>query len=55
MFNNFSLSDEEFLKLISDYKPLIKKYSYIFGKFDEDLEQEIILNLYKTLTTNFKN
>ncbi len=54
MFNNFSFSDEEFLKLISDYNPLIKRYSYIYGRFDEDLEQEIILKLYKTLTSNFK-
>ena len=52
MFNNFSLSDEEVISIISDYDNLINKYSKINGVINEDLKQEIILNLYIRLTKN---
>ena len=53
MFNNFDLSDEEILKIIEDYKPLIKKMSTL--KSGVDLMQEIKYLIYKTLTKNRKN
>lgn len=54
MFNNFSLSNKEILKIIKDYENLIKKYSEINSEFDEDLEQEIKLFIFKVLTKNRK-
>ena len=55
MFNNFDLSDEEILKIIEDYKPLIKKMSTLKSGVDEELMQEIKYLIYKTLTKNRKN
>ncbi len=55
MFNNFNLSDEEILKIMSDYKNLINKSSVINGKIDEDLQQEIKLLVFKILSKNRKN
>lgn len=52
MFNNFDLSDEEVLEIANKYENLINKYSRINGEIDEDLKQEIILNIYKSLTKN---
>ncbi len=54
MFNNFNLSDEEILHIIDKYKPLIDSKSYINGKFDEDLNQEIILFIYRIFIKNRK-
>ena len=54
MFNNFNLSDEEILKIMSDYKNLINKSSVINGKIDEDLQQEIKLLVFKILSKNRK-
>ena len=47
MFNDFNLSDEEILKIIEDYTPLIIKNSQINFKLDEDLVQEIKINIWK--------
>ena len=55
MFNNFSLSNDEILKIVDDYKSLIKRCSTINFNFDEDLYQEIILNIYIRLSENRKN
>ena len=55
MFNNFDLSDEEILKILEDYKPLIVKMSRFRDGLDEDLMQEIKYIIYKTLTKNRKN
>lgn len=55
MFNNFDLSDEEILKILEDYKPLIVKMSKLRDGLDEDLMQEIKYIIYKTLTKNRKN
>lgn len=52
MFNNFDLSDDDVLEIVKKYENLINKYSRINGEIDEDLKQEIILNIYKSLTKN---
>lgn len=54
IFNNYSLSDDEVLKIINDFRDEIKSSSTIFGKFNEDCQQEIIIAIYKSLTKNFK-
>lgn len=54
MFNNFNLLDEEILKIIEDYEPLIVSKSMINFKFDEDLNQEIKLLIFKVLSKNRK-
>ena len=54
MFNNFDLSDEEILKIINDYENLINKNSIVNCKIDEDLQQEIKLLIFKTLSKNRK-
>ena len=54
MFNDFSLSDEEILKIIEEYKPLILIRSKINFKFDEDLYQEIMIVIFKKLSENRK-
>lgn len=54
-FNNYTLKDEEALKIIKDFRDEIKKNSIILGKYNEDCEQEIILKIYKSLTRNRNN
>lgn len=54
MFNNFNLKDSEVIKIINDYQPLILRESTLKRGFDEDLEQEIKLRIYKKLTKNRK-
>lgn len=54
MFNN-NLSEEEILYIIEKFRNYIRKESYISGKFDEDLNQEIKIRIYKTLTKGRKN
>ena len=55
IFNNKNLSDEEILYIIKRFQPLIIKESFINGKFNEDLNQEIKIRIYKTLTKGRKN
>lgn len=31
------------------YEPLIRKYSYIYGKFDEDLHQELMGTIFSNI------
>lgn len=52
MFNNFNLNDEEIMKIIEDYKPLILNKSMINHKLDEDLNQEILIKIFKVLSMN---
>lgn len=52
MFRNFNLSDDEVIGIVFKYDNLINKYSKINGKIDEDLKQEIIIEIYRTLTPN---
>jgi len=47
MFNDFNLSDEEIIRIIEDYNPLIISKSKLNYKFDEDLCQEIKLNIWR--------
>lgn len=39
--------EESIYRLISSYKPLINKHSYLFGSKDEDLTSELIIALLK--------
>lgn len=55
MFKDFNLSDDEVLQIIAEYKNLIDRYSRINSNVDEDLKQEIVMNIYKTLTRNREN
>lgn len=54
MFNEFNISNEEILKILESYNPLILDNSKINFKFDEDLYQEIRLNVFKELSKNRK-
>ena len=54
MFNDFSLSDEEILKIIEEYKPLILSRSKINFKFDEDLDKEKVIDIFNKLSKNRK-
>lgn len=36
---------DDFLKIIELYEPLISKHCYINGKFDEDLQQYILMHI----------
>ena len=54
MFNNFKLSDEEIIKIIEDYNPLIIRKSIINDKVDEDLAQEIKVAIFRELSKNRK-
>lgn len=54
MFNNYSLYDNEVLKILNDYEPLIIKNATLTGGIDEDLVEEIKLSIYKELTKNRK-
>lgn len=50
MFNNFDLTDSEIFHIFQQYKPLIDNASTINFKFDEDLNQEILIYLYRVLS-----
>lgn len=54
-FNNYALLDDEVLKIIDDFKDEIRLSSIVFGKFNEDCEQEIKTRIYKSLTRNRKD
>lgn len=54
MFNNFNLTDNEIMKIVNDYEPLIRKKSEINNKFNEDLYQEIRIYIFKILSKNRK-
>ncbi len=52
MFNNFNLSNDEIIKIIEDYNPLLVSKSYINGRFDEDLLEELKLCIFEELSKN---
>ena len=54
IFNNNNLSEKEILYIIEKFRNYIRKESYINRKFDEDLNQEIKIRIYKTLTKGRK-
>lgn len=51
-FNNLTLSDEEVERIIRMFENEINRSSTILGRVNEDCKQEIIINIYKTLTQN---
>lgn len=55
MFNNFNLTDEEIIRIIEIYNPLIIRKSMIRDRFDEDLCQEIKMAFFKELSKNRKS
>lgn len=54
IFNNFNLTDEEILKIIDDFEPLILSKSVISSRVDEDLCQEIKVTIFKELSKHRK-
>ena len=54
MFRNFNLSDEEIIKIINDYNPLIARESILNAGVDEDLMQEIRMEIIRVLKKNRK-
>lgn len=54
MFNKFDLNDNEVIKILNDYEPLILRKGVLESGLDEDLVQEIKLSIYKELTKNRK-
>ena len=54
MFNNFNLSDEEIIKIINDYNPLIVRESILNAEIEENLIQEIKMEIIRALKKNRK-
>lgn len=52
LFNNRTLSDDEAMKIIEDFKQCIIEKSEVNRKFNEDLYQEITMKIYTALTKN---
>ena len=54
MFNNYNLSDDEVIEILSRYENLINKYSRLYknGPIDVDLQSDIIEKIYIALTKN---
>ena len=53
-FNNYSLSNLEIEKILTEFAPIIRKASKIDGKVDEDCEQKIRYALFNKLSKNRK-
>lgn len=53
-FNSYTLTDEEFEKVIAKYISLIKDKTKKAGASKDDCMQEIIVSLHHTLTRNRK-
>ncbi len=55
LFNNFSLSNKEIEKILKEFQSEIKlAIRKTIGRNDEDYEQNIRLELFKTLSKNRK-
>lgn len=52
LFRNFNLSDDEVEDILKKNNGLICKYSEINGVIDKDLRQEIMIEIYMSLTQN---
>ena len=52
LFKNFNLTDDEVEDILKNYKGLISRYSEINGALDIDLRQEIMMEIYISLTQN---
>lgn len=44
-------NNEAMAELLEQYMPLINKHSYINGKLDEDLRQEIFLKIISNISS----
>ena len=53
-FNSYSLTDEEYEKVISKDMPIIKQKAKKLGYMEDDCIQEIIISLHHSLTKNRK-
>lgn len=53
-FNSYSLTDEEYEKVINKYMPIIKQKAKKLGHMEDDCIQEIIISLHHSLTKNRK-
>jgi len=54
-FNSYSLTDEEYEKVINKYIPIIKQKTKKIGYMQDDCIQEIIITLHHSLTKNREN
>lgn len=54
-FNNYNLTNDQVSKILDDFENIIRKKATINGKRNEDCEQEIKIQIYKSLTKNRKN
>lgn len=54
MFNNYNLTDDDVIEILSRYENLINKYSRLYknGPIDSDLKSDIIEKVYIALTKN---
>ncbi|MBO5004538.1 MAG: helix-turn-helix domain-containing protein [Clostridia bacterium] len=52
LFKNFNLTDDEVEDILKNYRSLINRYSEINGVIDKDLRQEIMMEIYISLTQN---
>ena len=52
LFKNFNLNDDEVEDILKNQKGLISRYSEINGVVDDDLRQEIMMEIYISLTQN---
>lgn len=53
-FNNYKLTNDEVTKILIDFENVIKSKASKLGKYKEDCEQEIKIQIYKSLTKNRK-
>ncbi len=54
IFNGYKLTDNEVSKILMDFANVIKAKTLKLGDYKEDCEQEIKIQIYKTLTKNRK-
>ena len=58
LFNNYKLTNREIEHVLCQMKHYINVNSFVNGKFDEDLNQEIKIKIFRVLSKNrkkFKN
>ena len=53
-FNNYNLTNDEVSKILFDFENIIKSKASKLGKYKEDCEQEIKMQICKALTKNRK-
>ncbi|MBP3800429.1 MAG: hypothetical protein J6I85_00100 [Clostridia bacterium] len=53
-FNNYSLTNDEIIKIIKEYEGLIKYASRQVGEYSEECEQQIKVALFIKLAKNRK-